>query len=142
MRQAIVIVLLLSAAACGDKGQQTEAGPPPDTAGGKPDLSHPDVGARVLVTMSDSAIKLSHDSVDAVGTGQITFAVENKGAGTTVLEIDGGDSGKWTTTPIPGGQTVLMSMLMDRGSYQLYELRPDTVGTTTRTGLKTTIVIR
>ena len=141
MRKTVFIALVMGVAACGDSAPKATQGPPPDTAGGKPDLSHPEVGPRVIVTMSDSAIKLSHDTVTSVGTGQITFAVENKGAGTRVLEIDGGDSGKWTTTPIPDNQTVLMSMLMNRGSYQLYEMKPDTAGSTKRTGRKTTIII-
>lgn len=141
MRNTVIFALVVALAGCGDSAPKGTQGPPPDTSGGRPDLSHPEVGPRVIVTMSDSAIKLSHDTVTSVGTGQITFAVENKGAGTKVLEIDGGESGKWTTTPIPDNQTVLMSMLMNRGSYQLYEMRPDTAGTTKRTGLKTTIII-
>ncbi len=71
-----------------------------------------------MVTISDSTINLSEDSAAAVGTGQITFAVVNQSTTTREFKIDGDALGEWSS-PIPAGQTILMSMLLSRGSYDL-----------------------
>ena len=118
MRNSILIALVIGAAACGDQ-PQVQQGPPPDTAGGKPDLSHPEVGNTIAVVVTDSAITSSHDSIQAVGTGQASFSVQNKGTASGVVTIEGGELGKWTSTPIPPGQAVLMSMLLGRGTYEI-----------------------
>jgi hypothetical protein len=115
----ILFLLVLAVAACGgDQAGRGEEGPPPDTAGGRPDLSRPDAGLNVAITLADSAITLSHDSVQMVGSGQITFAVQNTGATTANFKIEGDQLGEWSS-PIPAGQTILMSMLLGRGTYQL-----------------------
>ena len=128
MMRKVMILAALLATACADKEQAAE-GPPPDTAGGRADFDHPDVGAKVMVTLSDSGVALSQDSVAMVGSGQITLAIENKAAQTQDLEINGGSAGTWKSTPIPPGQTVLMSMLMARGSYDLNASLIDSAGT-------------
>jgi hypothetical protein len=117
MRKWIVLVVL-TAASCGDKQYEAEESPPPDTAGGRPDLSRPDAGARVLVTLSDTGISFSHDSIPMEGTGQTTFAVVNKDSTTRTFKIDGDKLGEWSS-PIPAGQTIMMSMLLSRGSYEM-----------------------
>ncbi len=114
----LVFFLILAAAACGDRQYEAEEAPPPDTAGGRPDLSRPDAGPRVLVSLSDSTIELTHDSIQMIGSGQITFAVDNNGTATKTFKLDGGDLGEWSS-PIPAGQTIMMSMLLGRGSYEM-----------------------
>jgi hypothetical protein len=118
MRNTIIVALLI-AGACADQPEPATEGPPPDTAGGRPDLSHPQVGATVAVTITDSGLQLSDSSIQSVGTGQVSFSVQNKGTATDALTINGGRHGTWKSTPIPPGQAVLMSMLMNRGEYEL-----------------------
>lgn len=118
MRNPIFIALLVALGACSDQ-PQAQQGPPPDTAGGKPDLARPEVGASIGVVVSDTGITSTHDSIQAVGTGQTSFSVSNQGTTTAEVAIEGGDLGRWTSTPVPPGQAVLMSMLMSRGSYEI-----------------------
>ena len=120
MRKLILVVVLMTAA-CSDRPRGEEA-PPPDTAGGRPDISRPDAGARVLATLTDSAITLSHDSIPMTGVGQVTLVVKNEGTETRNFKIEGNELGEWSA-PIGGGETIFMTQLLGRGSYQL--LWPD-----------------
>jgi hypothetical protein len=113
-----LIFLLVLAAACGDKPQAAQEGPPPDTAGGRPDLTRPDVGASVMVTLTDTAMVVSHESIELPRTSQMTFAVQNNSSKDGVFKIDGKARGKWSSQ-VPAGQPVLMSMIISRGEYQL-----------------------
>lgn len=114
----LIFLLVLATAACGDREYEAQEAPPPDTAGGRPDLSRPDAGPRVMTTLSDSAIVLSQDSVQMIGSGQITFVVKNEGTKNANFKIDGDALGEWSS-PLPGGATVFMSMLLGRGTYQM-----------------------
>lgn len=118
MRKVSILVVALLVAACND-APETQPGPPPDTAGGRPDVSHPEIAPAVAVKIGDAALDVSHDSVQAVGTGQMSFSVQNSSKASQQFTIDGGELGKWTSTPIAPGQAVLMSQLMQRGIYQL-----------------------
>lgn len=113
------MLVALAAASCGDRGGTAEEAPPPDTAGGKPDLSRPDIAPRVMVTITDTAITLSHDSVEMMGTGQITFAVINNTSADGQFKIEGNDLGEWQSGVIPKGQTVFMAQLLGRGTYEM-----------------------
>ena len=115
----LLFLLVLAVAACGDRSYEGSEVPPPDTAGGRPDLSRPDAGTRLLVTLTDTAMAFSHDSIQMVGTGQTTFAVENEGTEPKVFKIDGKELGQWTSPPIGPGETIFMSMLLGRGSYEM-----------------------
>ena len=117
MRNSIIIALVL-AAACGDK-PEAQQGPAPDTAGGRPDLSTPQVGAQVAVMITDTEITTNPDSIQMVGTGQTTFSMQNKGTSSGEVAIEGGPLGRWSSTPIPPGQAILMSQLMGRGEYEI-----------------------
>ena len=114
----LIFLLMIAAAACGDREYKGEEVPPPDTAGGRPDLSRPDAGPRVMATLSDSGIALSEDSVKMVGSGQITFVVKNEGTEAHNFKIDGDQQGEWSA-PIPAGHTIFMGQMLARGSYQL-----------------------
>lgn len=116
--RTLIFLLVLAVASCGDQGGRGEEAPPPDTAGGRPDLSRPDAGQSVIVTLSDSAVTLSEDSIRMVGTGQTTFAVQNTGGKAGTFKIDGNELGEWSS-PVPPGQSILMSMLLSRGTYEL-----------------------
>lgn len=118
MRPTVVVALLI-AAACGDKPQQAAQGPPPDTAGGRPDLSHPEVGSRLTVIITNREMQTSSDSIQSVATGQVSISVLNQGTATGIFTIDGGAMGRWTSVPLPPGQAVVMSQLMSRGDYDL-----------------------
>jgi hypothetical protein len=119
MRNTIVVALLLAAACSDQPQQQGQQSPPPDTAGGRPDLARPDVGKTVAIVVTDTAIQSSHDSIQAVGTGQMSFSVSNQGTATAEVAIEGGDLGRWTSTPVGPGKAVLMSMLMGPGTYEV-----------------------
>jgi hypothetical protein len=118
MRHVFLLVVAL-AAACGDRGGTAEEAPPPDTAGGRPDLSRPDIAPRVMVIITDSAITLSQDSVEMTGTGQITLAVVNQTSADGQFKIEGGAQGDWQSSVIPVGGTVFMAQLLGRGTYEL-----------------------
>jgi hypothetical protein len=119
MRKFIVLLVLGAAlAACGDREYEAQEAPPPDTAGGRPDLSRPDAGPRVLTTLTDTAITNSQDSVQMIGSGQITFVVKNSSSKAGNFKIDGGALGQWSS-PLPDSATVFMSMLLGRGSYEM-----------------------
>lgn len=113
----LIFLLVLVIAACGDK-PRGEAAPPPDTAGGRPDISRPDAGARVLATLTDTAIVLSHDSIPMTGVGQVTLVVRNEGTQTHNFKIEGNELGEWSA-PVRGGETIFMTQLLGRGAYEL-----------------------
>jgi hypothetical protein len=114
----IIFMLVLAVAACGDRSYEAEEAPPPDTAGGRPDLSRPDAGPRVLTTLLDTAITNSEDSIQMVGSGQITFVVKNSSSRAGNFKIDGGPLGQWSS-PLPDSGTIFMSMLLGRGTYEM-----------------------
>jgi hypothetical protein len=113
-----MLVVALLAAGCND-APKIEPAPPPDTAGGRPDVSRPEIAPSVNVTIGDTAISVSQGRIKSVGTGQVSVAVVNKSKATQAFTIKGGALGTWTSTPISPGQAVLMSQLMDRGTYEL-----------------------
>jgi plastocyanin len=71
--------------------------------------------------------------------GQATFAVENTGTLPHSLEIRGAD-GSWSSPPIPpAGGTVLMSLLIEPGEYELS--CPDDAGAHKQQGMRGKITV-
>ena len=102
---------------------------------GEFDLSNPEMGAKVLIKLHDTQIEVSHTEIPK---GQVTFAVENHGTQPHVLEIKG-KAGDWKSMPLRPKETVLMAMLMEPGTYELF--CPDSSGVHQKRGMRGKIVV-
>lgn len=108
-------------------------------ARGEHDLKNPEMGAKVLITLSEYKVESTHTEIPK---GQVTFAVVNKGTIPHEFEITG-KSGDWRSMPIAAGGNILMSMLLDPGTYDLYSPSKDGVGATDRSkGMEGKITVK
>jgi glucose/arabinose dehydrogenase len=93
-------------------------------ARGETDLSNPEMGAKVSVIITDSALQQSHTEVPK---GQLTMVVENKSTGTHVFEMKS-DSVSFKTVALVPASSVLLTVIVDKPG--LYSLAcPDTGAT-------------
>lgn len=106
---------------------------------GGTDLSNPEMGAKVLVRLSEYKITLSHTEIPK---GQVTFAVENKGKDAHEFEITG-PAGTWRSGRLPAGSTVLMSMILDKGGkYELFSPLKTDAGTDRERGMDAKLLVK
>jgi hypothetical protein len=93
-------------------------------ARGETDLSNPEMGAKMSVILTDSALQQSHTEVPK---GQLTIVVENKSTATHVFELKS-DTVSFKTVPLVPTSSVLMTIILDKPG--LYALAcPDTGAT-------------
>lgn len=85
-------------------------------AKGVHDLYNPEMGWKVLVTLTDDSVGLSHPSIT---DGQVTFAIQNNSSVTRVAEIKG-KKDNWKTMPIRPKESVWLATVLDTGSYQIF----------------------
>ena len=130
----ILAVLLLAAPLLGgctsDEEKQAEAQKAANDslaaarARGETDLSNPEMGAKMSVILTDSALQQSHTEVPK---GQLTIVVENKSTSSHIFELKG-DSLSHKTLPLVPSSSVLMTVIVDKPG--LYSLAcPDTGAT-------------
>lgn len=135
---SIVGMVLASLAVACDREQERPANGA-DTASAavaEVDRSEADMGTKVNVKLSEWTIEPSEDSL---ARGQATFAVENTGTIPHSLEIRG-PGGNWTSPPIPpAGGSVLMSMLIAPGEYELS--CPDDAGAHKTRGMLARVIV-
>lgn len=106
---------------------------------GETDLSNPEMGAKVLITLTEWKVAQSHQEIPK---GQATFAIENKGTKPHEFEIYG-KGGDWRSMSIPAGGSVLMSMLIDPGEYEMFSPSKDSAGVTDKSrGMSGKIFVR
>ena len=91
-------------------------------ARGETDLSNPELGSKVLITLTADSIAQSHLTIPP---GQVTFAVQNRDTVAHVFQITGA-TGNWRTMPIPPEGASLMAMIIEAGDYDLF--CPDSAG--------------
>jgi|SRR5688500_2653368 len=120
---------------CSDAPDEANQAPPPDTATGvvpdptmavppprdttKPDLGvgDPSQGAKLLVTITEDSIRISHIQV---AVGHVTFILENRGTQPHALEVSWSVGGRWRTPPVKPGGTTIMSVALNTGLYEAY----------------------
>ena len=113
---AVLVALAALAAACDRERERAANGADTASAAAEIDRSGADKGTGINVTLSEWGLELSADSLTQ---GQATLAIQNTGTMPHSLEIRG-PGGNWTSPPIPpAGGSVLMSMLMEPGEYEL-----------------------
>ncbi|MGQ0814553.1 MAG: hypothetical protein ACT4O1_08810 [Gemmatimonadota bacterium] len=85
-------------------------------ARGETDLSNPEMGAKMSVTLNDSALEQSHTEIPK---GQVTVVVQNQSSAPRIFELKGSNA-NFRSLPIPAGGYVLMSVIIDQsGDYHL-----------------------
>ena len=117
MRNPIVVAILL-AAACADQ-PDLEQQAAPDTTAESVAAASPQAASTITVTVTDTAIQLSRDSMTVADSARISFSIQNRGSTTKEIAIEGGSLGRWATTPVRAGESVLLSVVMPRGQYQV-----------------------
>jgi hypothetical protein len=112
--------------ACGNKEERARQAEVDSIAAakarGETDLNNPEMGSKVLITLTADSIAQSHT---VIPPGQVTFAVQNRDKTPHVFQITGA-TGNWKTMPIPPDGAVLMAMIIQAGEYDLF--CPDTAG--------------
>ena len=124
MRTAIVVfAAVVALAGCTDKKkeQAIEAQHAADSMTalrrtGATDLNNPEMGSKVLVSVLDDSVVLSHKEIPH---GQATFAVVNNGKTRRQVEIEG-KGGTWRTFALRPKETVLVAMVLDTGMYDVF----------------------
>jgi hypothetical protein len=142
----ILLVMALIASGCRDKNQPSadEIKHAQDSMAaarkrGEVDLSNPEMGAKVLVTLTEYKVESTHLEIPK---GQVTIAVENKGKLPHEFQVKG-ISGDFKSMPIPAGGTVLMSMVLDPGDYDMFATGKDSAGVPEKDrGMKAKILVR
>lgn len=137
--------LAVAMAACGnreEKRAQVAADAAVDSmaaarARGEVDLTNPEMGSKVLLTLTEYKVAQSHTEI---ARGQVTFVVANKGQKPHEFEITG-PGGRWKSMAIAPGTQVLMSMLIDPGVYSLYSVSTDSTGTDKEKGMTAKIKV-
>jgi hypothetical protein len=128
----MIAVLLVAApllAGCGDSSNEKELKSANDSmaaarATGKTDLSNPEMGSKMSVSLTDSAMVQSHTEV---ARGQLTVIVLNKTKEPHTFEIKS-DSVSFKTLAIEPAGHALMTIIVDKPG--LYALAcPDTGAT-------------
>lgn len=89
---------------------------------GKTDLSNPEMGAKVLVKLTDDSITISHKDIPM---GQVTFGVENHGTQAHIAQIKGPGS-DIKSFAIRPNETTLMAMILEPGVFEF--TCPDSAG--------------
>ena len=84
-------------------------------ARGETDLGNPEMGSKVLLTVQDNAIEMSHEQIK---NGQVSFAVQNRATDPRVVVIKG-SNGRWQSIPMQKDGFVLMSMILVPGTYDI-----------------------
>jgi hypothetical protein len=107
--------------ACGPNEEERAAQAAADSiaaarARGETDLSNPEMGGKMLVTLSDSGMSQSHTEMPA---GQLSVAVQNKSTRPHTLQLKGQGGGGFKSSVVPPGGFVLMTVLIDPGVYDL-----------------------
>jgi hypothetical protein len=110
-----------SIAACGPSPEEKAAQAAVDSmaaarARGETDLSNPEMGSKMIVKLNANKLEQTHTSLPK---GQMTIAVENHDKQSHIFEFKG-KSGDWKSMPIPAGGYVLMSMILDAGTYDMF----------------------
>lgn len=130
---AVMTVLLPMAAGCGPSSEEKALQEAADSmaearARGETDLSNPEMGAKMAVTLTDGGQTQSHEELPP---GQISIVVQNKGTEPRVFEIKG-PSLDMKSMPIAPGGHVVMSQVMAAGAYDM--ACPDSTGENKRCG--------
>ena len=125
--RSCVLAMGVFAVSCGDRDTEQENQAAVDSmaaarARGETDLTNPEMGAKVLITLTADSISQSHTTVPP---GQVTFAVQNSDSAEHVFQITGA-AGNWRTQAIPAGSTVLLAMIIAAGEYEIF--CPDSAG--------------
>jgi hypothetical protein len=128
-RKILLVLALLTAGCRNDQPSTREIKHAQDSMAaarksGAVDLSNPEMGAKMLVTLNEWQVTSSHLEIPK---GQVTIAVENKGKLSHEFEVKG-ISGDFKSMPIPAGGSVLMSMVLDPGDYDLFASGKDSAG--------------
>lgn len=129
MRTAVgLLVVAAMLTACKDSSEEQQRAANDSLqaarARGETDLSNPEMGTKMSVILTDSAMEQSHADVPK---GQLTIVVENKSTGAHVFELKG-DSVSYKSLPISPAGSVLMTVILDKPG--LYALAcPDTGAT-------------
>ena len=126
----VALVVACSLTACKDRAaeeRQKVATQAADSmaklrAEGKTDLSNPEMGGKVLATITETGLVLSHAHVPH---GQVTFAVVNSTKAAKVAQVSG-HSGTWRTMTLRPGETILLAMILDTGIFKV--TCPDSTG--------------
>ena len=126
-RYGLVVALAATAlSACGDTEEEARQAEVDSIAArrarGETDLSNPEMGMKVLITLTHDSIAQSHTTIPA---GQVTFAVQNRDTVPHVFQITG-TRGNWRTMAIPPDGAALMAMIIEAGDYDMF--CPDTAG--------------
>jgi len=105
---------------------------------GETDLTNPEMGSKVLITLTEWKVAQSHTEIPK---GQVTFVVENKGQKIHEFEVLG-PNGRWKTMPISPGGNVLLSMILEGGTYDLFSPSKDSTGTDKDKGMAAKILAK
>jgi hypothetical protein len=114
----LMVALLPVWSACGPSDEEAAQTAVHDSlnaarARGETDLSNPDMGGKMLVTLTDSGMTQSHAEMPK---GQLSVAIQNRSSKEHVLSLEG-PGGGFKSGTIPAGGYVLMTILVDPGSY-------------------------
>lgn len=71
----------------------------------------------ILVELSETSAKVSHDTI---APGQTTVIMENKGTQPHSLEVMNPNGGRWRTIPAQPGSETSVTMVLPRGTYDVY----------------------
>lgn len=139
-RLLVVVGLTAVVSACG-KNEEKQRQAAVDSmaearARGETDLNNPEMGAKVLITLLRDSMDQSHSTVSP---GQVTFAVQNHDSSSHVFQLTGA-TGNWRTIKIEPGGTVLMSMILPGGDYEMF--CPDTASARDGCGAVRTMTAR
>lgn len=104
-------------------------------ARGETDLSNPEMGAKMQVTLTEYQITQSHKDVPR---GQLTIVVENKGKQPHAFEMKGA-SGDYKSMPIPAGGYVIMTVIAEPGTYDMF--CPDSAGVHRDRGMSAKLLV-
>lgn len=119
MRRALLLMLTVGMVGCMEKVEDATVTEGTDTVAVAGSQAQLPADGRVQVTVTDSAIQLSSDAVQSADSGSVSFAVQNNSQGTNELTVRGNAQGEWKSGPIAPGSSVLMSLLLTPGSYEL-----------------------
>lgn len=142
VRGVAVAALAAGITACDSAEEKTarQAQPAIDSmaaarARGETDLSNPEMGAKMQVTLTEYQITQSHKDVPK---GQLTMVVENKGKQPHVFEMKG-ETGDYKSMPIPAGGYVIMTLITEPGTYDMF--CPDSAGVHRDRGMAAKLVV-
>ena len=71
----------------------------------------------VLIEIGETGAKLSHPTI---APGQITLVMENKGTQNHQLEVSNPHGGRWRTMQAPPNGEVSVTMVLGRGTYDVF----------------------